>query len=112
MVYAKLLDSYQDFQRNPKITIYKVIKGKKGFNLAQHMLNWDDEKVFDNEWASKWTEQEKQNAIFIIFSKKIRVNDKIGIRLLIGNDDNFAVVGELHTPKKALLIWNDVMPKI
>jgi hypothetical protein len=110
-------DALHQLMNDPKVKIYAVVEGKMGFKLAQKMLNsadegqwdegqWDEGQWNEGEWASKWSEQEKRNAVFILFGKKIRVQEKIGIKLLIGDGDNFVGVGELHPKKKALKIWN------
>ena len=101
-------DTLNRLRDDPKVKIYAMVKGKKGFKLAQDMLNWDDENVWDDEeWASQWTEAEKREAVFLLIGKKIRVNEKIGIKLLVGRGDKFSAVGELHPKKKALLIWKE-----
>jgi len=105
------LESYEKFQQNPKITIHKTLKGRNAFQLAKYMLNWHGENIFDDEWATKWSDEEKNNSVFVIFTKRIIVNDKIGIRLFIGKDDNFSTIGELHPEKKAYRIWQDVIQK-
>jgi hypothetical protein len=101
----KIVDGLNKLKEDPKVTIYEMVKGKRGFKLAQDMLNWDDEKLANDQWAAKWSEQEKKDALFLLIGKKQRVNEKIGIKLLVGKGDNFAVVGELHPKKKALKIW-------
>ncbi len=104
----QIIDSLNRLRADPKVKIYAMVKGKKGFKLAQDMLNAaDDEHLANDSWASKWSEQEKRNAIFLLIGKKLRVNEKIGIKLLVGSGDNFAGVGELHPKKKALRIWKD-----
>jgi len=91
---------------DPKVKIYAMVKGKKGFKLAQDMLNASDEEhLWNDRWASKWSEQEKRNAVFLLIGKKLRINEKIGIKLLVGRGDNFATIGEVHPKKKALKLW-------
>jgi hypothetical protein len=103
----QIVDSLNRLRADPKVKIYAIVKGKKGFKLAQDMLNWGEEKTADEQWASKWSEQEKKNAVFLLIGKTLRVNEKIGIKLLVGSGDNYAAVGELHPKKKALQIWKD-----
>lgn len=105
MVNRIILESFNKLKDDPKVKIYKIVKGKKGFNLAQNMLNWDEEKLWDDNWASKWSEQEKKEALFVLYTKKQRVNQKVAIKLFVGNGNNFAAVGEIHPEKKALKIW-------
>lgn len=104
----QIQDALDRLVDDPKVKIYAMVKGKKGFKLAQDMLNAsDEERLANDEWASKWSEQEKRNAVFLLIGAVQRVNEKIGIKLLVGNGDNFAGVGELHPKKKALRIWEE-----
>lgn len=107
----KIAEAFASLKEDPKVTIYKIVKGKKGFDLARKMLNWDEEKLWDDGWASKWSEQEKKDALFVLLGKRQRVNEKIGIKLYVGNGYNFAAVGELHPEKKALKIWSDYIKR-
>lgn len=102
----KIVDTLNKLKRDPKVKIYEIVKGKKGFKLAQDMLNWNEEKLWNDQWASQWSEQEKKDAIFLLIGKKQRVNEKIGVNLLVGKGDNFSVIGELHPKKKAFQIWD------
>jgi hypothetical protein len=94
---------------NPDQKIYKILQGRNGFDTARKMLNWNDENLWDEEWASQWTDQDKNNALFILFKRKIKVKSKIGIKLYIGTGENFAGVGELHEEKTALKIWKNFL---
>jgi hypothetical protein len=107
----KIEDMLNNLKEDPKVKIYVMIKGKGGFNLAQDMLNWDDEKLANDQWASQWSEQEKKEAVFLIIGKKQRVNEKIGVKLLVGRGDKFSAVGELHPKKKAFQIWKNFIVK-
>ena len=71
---------------DPKVKIYATVKGKKGFKLAQDMLNAsaiEDPNLWSDEWASKWSEAEKRNAVFLLIGKQQRVHEKIGVKLLV-----------------------------
>jgi hypothetical protein len=107
MVNQKMLESFNKLKDDPKVKIYQILKGKRGFNLAQNMLNWDKEKIWDANWASKWSENEKKDALFVLFTQKQRVNEKVGIKLYVGKGNNFAAIGEIHPMKKALKIWDE-----
>lgn len=51
-----ILKLYYDFRQNPNFQIYKLLLGTEAFNKAQKMFNCTNPPVFDDEWASKWTE--------------------------------------------------------
>jgi hypothetical protein len=101
----QILNAYYNFRLNSKNQIYKIIQGRDGFDTAVKMLNWDDQKLWDKQWESQWSDYEKDNALFILFKRKIRVKSKIGIKLFIGTGDTFSGVGEIHEEKVALKIW-------
>jgi hypothetical protein len=101
-------EAIKQFREEPTIKIYETIKGKKGFKLAQDMLNWNEAKQYaDDKWASKWSDEEKKKAVFFLIGKKKRVNEDIGFKLFVGEGNNFAAIGEWHPSKKAYRIWKD-----
>lgn len=70
---------------NPKITIYKVIRGKKAFDKAIK-ISKKPEDLLDLD--TYYTSTEKQNAVLIIYSQQFRVNKRFGFKLIIGEDVN------------------------
>jgi hypothetical protein len=103
---VEILNAYHNFCQNSNFQIFKIVKGRPGFDLARNMLNWE-ETVCDEEWTSKWSEEEKEQCLFLIYKKKIRTRYKIAIKLLIGSGNTFAGVGEHHYEKKARRIWRE-----
>jgi general stress protein 26 len=77
---------------DPKVKIYATDR-VNGFKLAQDMLNAsaiEDPNLWSDEWASKWSEAEKRNAVFLLIGNQQRVNEKIGVKLLVvGPRTNF-----------------------
>jgi hypothetical protein len=109
----KVLDNLRS---DPKVNIYKIIKGKKGFDLAKKMLfvdpsEWSDPQE-SRKWALMWSESQKKNAIFVIFGKTPRKKTKIGIKLIIGSGPNFSTVGELRSEKDAFKRWYKFIHKV
>jgi hypothetical protein len=105
-MHQQMINVLKSISEDPSITIYESIKGKKGFKLAQDMLNAST-VVADQRWASNWSEQEKRNAIFLLIGKNQRGSEKIGFKLLVGKGENFSVIGEIYPKNKALKLWEE-----
>jgi hypothetical protein len=96
---------YNEYKSNPKLTIYKLIKGKKGFDTAVEMLFQNDVSG-GKEWAKNWSAQEKRKAIFFIYKRKLVSKFKIGIKLIVGEGDHVAIIGEEHYADKIPSGWS------
>jgi hypothetical protein len=98
----------EKLQADPKVTIISVLTGVQAFYIARDMLfvkkdEWEDPNE-SNIWEANFSEADKQSATFVLFSKKMTVNSKIGIRLFINNILSF---GELRPEKEAIKRWKD-----
>jgi hypothetical protein len=107
-----VLNSFVKFREDKSRKIYKIVKGREAFDLARNMLNCDEEKLWNDNWASKWSEEEKDGSLFVLFKKKYRVREKVGIALFVGIGGNFSKIGELHQEKKAFRIWKEFMDQL
>ncbi len=82
---------YNRYKSNPKIEIYSLIKGEKGFDIALETLFKDDVSE-GKEWAKQWTAAEKRNAVYFTYKRKLISKYKVGLKLIIGD----SVIGETH----------------
>ncbi len=80
---------YNDIRNDPKNRVYKIIKGKKGVNIAKQIMGIDD------QWSSRFTNSEQKDALLIIYGIIPRTKEKLAVKLLIGNSNNFSVIGEI-----------------
>jgi hypothetical protein len=85
----KINEIYIDITNDPKNKVYKVIKGTKGINIAKKIMGLDD------QWSSRFNSSEKKDALLIIYGITPRTKEKMAIKLLIGNGNNFSVIGEI-----------------
>ena len=115
MVNQKAKEALDKIRADPKTDVYKVVLGKNGFDLAQKMLFVNPSEFDDpNEslkWASKWSNEEKEQAMMLIIGKTPQTKTKIGFKLLVGNGNNFAAVGELRPENEAFKRWKDYITK-
>jgi hypothetical protein len=95
---------YNEYKSNPKVTIYKLIKGKKGFDTAVEML-FSNDVSGGKEWSKNWSADEKRKAIFFIYKRKLVSKYKIGIKLIIGKGENASVIGEEYYADKIPSGW-------
>lgn len=82
---------YEKYKTDPKIEMYSLIKGKKGFDTALENLFKEDVSK-GKEWAKQWSAAEKRNAIYFTYKRKLIRHYKVGLKLIIGD----SVIGEEH----------------
>jgi hypothetical protein len=85
----KINEIYTDIKNDPKKKVYKVIKGTKGVNIAKQIMGLED------HWSSRFNNSEQKDALLIIYGMTPRTIEKLAIKLLIGNGNNFSVIGEI-----------------
>jgi hypothetical protein len=73
----------EDLRSDPKVTIYKTIKGKKASEIAKKVFIKNDPTGAE-EWISKWSEQEQKDSVLIIYIKQMRTKEYIMIKFIIG----------------------------
>jgi hypothetical protein len=98
------MDIYNQYKSDPKVSIYKLIKGKKGFDTAIEMLFGDDVSG-GKEYAARFSAQQKKSSIFFIYKRKLIKNYKIGVKLIVGSGENESVVGEEYPMEKIPASW-------
>ncbi len=108
----KVKHSIDKLKNNSKIKVYKVFQGRRAFELGRDMIFVNPEEWMSGDsekdtWESKWSDSEKSNAVLIIFGKTPINRNQIGIKLLVGSDENYNAVGEIYDEKKAIKRWKD-----
>jgi hypothetical protein len=73
----------EDLRSDPKVTIYKTIKGKKASEIAKKVFIKNDTTGAE-EWISKWSEQERKNAVLVVYVKQMRTKEYIMFKFIIG----------------------------
>jgi hypothetical protein len=83
-------------EKNPKIQILHKHTGKKAFEIAKSMFKTDD------AWTEQFTSYQKSHAYAFLYSRLLRKNKVIGIKLIISPD---SVLGEEFSYKKGMDLY-------
>jgi len=98
------MDIYNDYKSDPKVTIYKLMKGKRAFNTTVEML-FEDDVSGGERWEAQFSETQKKNALCFIYKRKLIKKYKVGVKLIIGTGDNRSVVGQEYPMEKIPASW-------
>lgn len=90
---ARVYNSF--FQKNKKIKIVKVVKGKAALDAIKKVFFGDD-KVEADKWQkeTKWSSRDIADSIFIIYKQKLIKNTIKKCKFIIGHKDGGSVLGQ------------------
>jgi hypothetical protein len=90
---------YNSYSANPKITITKTIRGKRGFNeFVKAVFGVGRKEAAEREeWVAGFTEEEKKYSVFFTYKRKLTRNYKVGVKLIIDRGATFSVLGEEYS---------------
>jgi hypothetical protein len=100
--HKELLESYRT---NPKITVLSVQHGLQAFQTAANLFFLKETPAEKENWEKRFISQEKKSATLFFYKRKLRVNFKLGFKLLIGDN----VLGEEKPLQDALDLWEEYL---
>jgi hypothetical protein len=92
-----------EYKSDPKIKIHKVITGIEAFNTAKEMMFPNDLEE-GKKWAQTIPQSKKENAFVFIYSRKLRKNLEIVLKLIMGSGDDGSVLGQKWKAEEAIKI--------
>ena len=89
--YNKILKSYEE---NQKVQILRKIRGKRAFTETVKFLFPSGISEERTAWIEKFTDAERAQARVIMYRRLLRKNWRYGLKLVIPNGAEIAVIGE------------------
>jgi hypothetical protein len=86
---------YNNFKKNKKIKIIKILKGKAALDAIKKVFFGDD-KVVAEKWQKEiiWSSRDIANSIFFIYEQKLIKNTIKGCKFVIGHKNGGSVLGQ------------------
>jgi hypothetical protein len=100
------MDSHKEqidsLRNNPKITILSIKHGLDAFNTAKELFFLNRTSKEKEDWAKGFVSSDTKSSTLIFYKEKLRINFKLGFRILIGDH---SVLGEQKPLDEGLTRW-------
>jgi hypothetical protein len=87
---------YNSYKTNPKITITKTVRGKRGFNeFVKAVFGGGRITAEDRDaWVARVSEEQKRTCVFFAYKRMLVKNHKIGFKIIIKVGRGISLLGE------------------